>query len=293
MSLVAGPDPWPPALGLAYRGRVRDGAYTLVGATALGAAASLAYKAAFDTIVWVEVVLFWLGAWALLLVPVAALRWGRRVRVDAQGVTVMRPRGVVRAEIRWEEVEAFAQAGYGGLELRGAGKVVRLGDDVERVDLVWPRVRALCEERILEALRRAEETVLAVPASRLRAHGTYFLVTVLLTGMTGFYLWLWKESRSSFAYGAVIHLVLWGWLLLAWRRDVAWLGGSIRVGKDGLTIRKLDGARTVAWKDVVALRPTKAGWRLSRRSGRALHVHAGLLNLWPLERLIRERVEGA
>ena len=97
MSLVAGPDPSRPALGLGYCGRIRDGAYTLVGASALGAAASLAYKAAFDTIVWVEVVLFWLGAWALLLVPVAALRWGRRVRVDDQGVTVMRPRGVVRA----------------------------------------------------------------------------------------------------------------------------------------------------------------------------------------------------
>jgi hypothetical protein len=294
MALVAGPDPSRLPLSLRYGpGRFRDAAVALMVASLLTAVGSVAYHQQVADVSLAQLGVAWAAAWGLVLLPVAARRWGRRVRIDDQGVTVMQPRGVVRAELRWEEVDGFAAAGRDGLTLHGAGRTVQIGDEIERAADVWPRVRARCEERILDGLRAAEEVVLPVPASRLAAHGTYLLITGLLAAETAFALWSWWRGVLRAEVGVALHLAVWTWVLWSWRREAAWLGGWVRVDRRGLTLKKLDGTRIVPWADVAGLRATTSGWRLERKGGRAIAVHAGLVNLLPLERLVRERVEGA
>ena len=236
----------------------------------------------------------WGVAWLLVLLPLAWFRWRRWARVDETGVTLMRPRGRVRAELRWEDVEAFAQSGANGVELHGRGILLRLGEEVERVGEVWLRVLRECEGRILDGLRnrlqRGESTLLRFPASRFRAHAAYLGITLLLVAQAATYGWLWYASREKIAFVSLIHIAVWSWLLLLWRRDIAWLGGWIRVEPQGLILKKLDATWNVPWEDVVRLAASSSdGWKLERKSGRPLRVHAGLLNLLPLGRLVGER----
>ena len=296
--MIAGPSAPPPPLSLRFRGRAADVLYTFPAGMALAAATALTYKHFTGDVNFAYLFAAWAVGWALVLFPVAWFRWRRRLRIDDAGVTFMRPRGRVLAELRWEEVEAFALFGYQGVEIRGAGRTIQIGDAFERVGEVWAWLRARCEERILDGLRerlkRGESTELRSATSRTWAHALYLLLTVGLACMTVFYAWTFWQSRIVSRWGAIVPLVMWTVLMLLTRRDVSGKGGWVRVSPEGLTVKRLDARWEVSWKEALRLSfvPRK-GWCLERGSGRPLPIPATLLNLSALCRLVSERAGSA
>lgn len=286
-SVIASLDPPGVPLSLPYRpGRARDVAFALVGATGLTLGLAVWYNQRVHDVRWPFVAAGLALSWPLVLLPFALVRWRRHVRLDEEGVTLMRPRGRVRAELRWEEVEAYGRIGVDGLELRGAGRAIRITDDYERAGEAWRHVRFHCHSRILGGLRerlaRGEVSELRVPASRLGAHLGYAGVTLAWAASTAFFLWF---RREGMLLTALFGIAFWSWIFLQVRRDLAWRGGSVRVEPEGLVLKRLDARWQVSWSDVASLR----NGVLERRSGRAIRLHPGLLNLEALERLVATR----
>lgn len=275
------------------RARIRDLGAALGAAAALALAVAFAWKKLTGDFRLSMLLTSWALAFPFILVPLAWIRWRRRVRVDDEGVVLLQgEREAVR--LRWEEVEAFAQAGLSGVELRGGGRTLRVGQDVDGVGELWLRVRARCEGRILDGLRerfrKGEEIQLKVPGSPLLAQGVYWGITLLLAAATLLLAWKGWTSRSFGGLGVWIQILFWYPVLLVYRRELPWRGGWVRVGPEGLVLKRAAATWRVPWTDVVSLSPQDVyAWKLHRKSGRSLYVHPGLLNLQALGRLVGER----
>jgi hypothetical protein len=296
--VIAGPSAPTPPLSLRFGARAGDVVFTFPAGMALSAAAALAYKHFTGDVHVAYVLAGWAVAWALVLLPVAWLRWRRWVRIDDAGVTLMRPRGRVLVELSWEEVEGIAQVGHQGIELRGAGRAIRISDAFERVGESWAWIRTRCEGRIFdilsERLRRGEAFELRTATSRVWAQVVYLGLTVFLAGMTAFYAWTFWQGRRGAEWGAIIPVVVWILVILPCRRQISSEGGWIRVAPEGLIVKRLDARWELAWKEITRLTvlPRK-GWCLERNSGKPVQVPATLFNLRPLWRLVAERTGSA
>lgn len=287
-----------PPLSLRFKGRATDAACTFPAGMAVAAAAALAWKH-FTSDVHIPLTLAaWVVVWALILLPVAWLRWRRCIRIDDAGVTLMRPRGRVLAELRWEEIEAYGQVGQSGVEVRGAGRTIRITDAFERLGEAWAWIRERCEERILGTLRlrlkRGESTELRTTVSRTRAQLLYLALTAGLAGVAVFYAWAFRRAPGHSRWGALIPLAVWTFLFWRIRRSVSGDGGWIRVTAEGVVVKQLDARWEPAWAELIriAMLPPR-GLCLERRAGAPVPVPPTLLNLGPLMRLVAERAGGA
>jgi len=229
-----------------------------------------------------------------LLLYLILTRWRSRIRLDLEGIE-RRSGGRLVTRLAWEEVDELFLLGRDGFEVRGAGKSVRLSG-VYRIP--W-NARDLCSERLAglrDRLRdralRDGELAFRMPAARLRAHASYLVAVLFLTGITGLLLApLFRRGRLGFPVFVVFFGGSWLWGL---RRRASRLGTVVTLYPDGLVVRRLDGRDKVAWSDLASTAwDGRGGLVLTLQSGRKIPLPPSLGNLTVLEEFMEEGREAA
>jgi len=231
----------------------------------------------------------------LPLVLLAVLRWGSRIRIDRDGIERRRSRKKVLMRIEWDEVEELFLLGRDGFEVRGAGKAIRIAAYHANA---W-RARELSSEqlgglrdRLRNRALRDAELVFRMPGSPWKAHLSYLLAILILTGLTGLILapFLLKR-RMGFPFFIILFGGSWLWNL---RRRASRLGTRVSLYKDGLLVRRLDGRDRIAWSEIAATEwDAQGGLILVLGSGRRIPLPPSLSNIALLEEFVEEGREAA
>jgi hypothetical protein len=231
-----------------------------------------------------------LGSLGLALLFLTGFRWLSRIRIDGDGVERRRSRegGVIRLE--WEEVDELFLLGPSEVELRGAGKAIR----VTRLYQDPDRARHLCSTRLgglRDRLRaravRDAELVFRMPTRRWKAHVFYLLAILILTVVTGLLLApVFLRGRFGFPVFLALFGGSWLWGL---RRRASRMGTVVTLRRDGLRVKRLDGKDRVPWAEITAAEwDRKGGLELVLRSGRRLTLPPSLGNISLLEEFVEE-----
>ena len=234
------------------------------------------------------------GAWTATLLAVGFLAWRRwrsRFVIDDRGVEFRRSKRGSGLRVEWDEVEEVFLLGPAAVELRGAGKRMRLGRAYSRLALARDRIarrmggirerlraRALVEGRI----------DFRMPWGAWKAHLSYLAAVLVLTGITGLCLAPLFEGRI-FGYPMVFVFFGGGWL---WglRKKASVLGTRVTLQREGILVRRLDGRDRIAWEDLDRAEWSEGdGLNLVLRSCRVVPLPPSLGNIVLLEEFLRER----
>jgi hypothetical protein len=231
----------------------------------------------------------------LVLLLLTAFRWLSRIRIDGDGVERRRSRERVVTRLEWEEVDELFLLGTSEVEVRGAGKAVRVSGLYQDPD----RARHLCSARLgglrdrlrARALRDAE-LVFRMPTRRWRAHASYLLAILILTVVTGLLVApLFLRGRFGFPFFLVLFGGSWLWGL---RRRASRMGTVVTLRREGLRVKRLDGMDKVAWSEITAAEwDQKGGLELVLGSGRRLALPPSLGNISVLEEFVEEGRQAA
>src|SRR5262245_24653569 len=194
---------------------------------------------------------FVLGAWTATVLAIWFLgwrRWRSRFILDDHGVEFRRSRRGSGVRLEWDEVEEVFLLGSGAVELRGAGKRMRLGRAYRHLMLARDRIarrmggirerlraRALVEGRI----------DFRMPWGAWRATVPYLARVRWLTGITG--LCLAPLLRGKFF--AIVFVFFGGSWMWGLRKKASVLGTRVTLQREGILVRRLDGRDRIAWED--------------------------------------------
>jgi hypothetical protein len=236
-----------------------------------------------------------LGSAGLALLVLAVLRWLSRIRVDGDGIEWRRSRDRVVTRLEWEEVDELFLLGPAEIEVRGAGKAVRVSGRYEDPDrarhLASDRLGGM-RDRLRAAALRDAELVFHMPTRRWRAHVAYLLAILILTVVTGLLLApLFLRGRLGFPIFVILFGGSWLWGL---RRRASRMGTVVTLYRDGLLVKRLDGKDRIAWSEITSSEwDPKGGLELVLRSGRRIALPPSLGNISLLEEFVEEGRQAA
>jgi hypothetical protein len=242
----------------------------------------------------------WAGATAPFVLVAGLWRWGRRGRVDADGVSYAgSARGPVR-QLAWREIEELCCVGREGVELRGLEGRLRFSDDFDGLGGAWDRIGRLRGAALGAELRRrfdvGETLRFRGPDSTLvalvRAAILLAIASPVLFGL-GFVVIesvLRGEHGDGLGCGGILLLgaaVLVAVPLFRFRVRCGW----VELGPGGLTVQGLFRS-SHRWADLPSMGTVPGeGLLFQTVRGVRFRVPAETANVMLLESLIRGRME--